>query len=223
MGQTFELAGETFTTQKAVPERCQRILHSGVPIEGQAHAFLLALLGRHPEAAQKIGVGVQRLYVQSDGRTRTGVCFWLERTDGTITEWSFLACIKPPTHKVEVTSALRTLVEPQIRAFRARAFGGSFSVPCALTGTAVAMGESHVDHTPPVTFDALVQAFLDSRGLTMGEVAVVPTADASAVNTLVDVELAHAWVEYHELKASLRVTSKGANLSQGAKLVTDPR
>ncbi|CAN5799958.1 hypothetical protein BH11MYX4_BH11MYX4_23090 [soil metagenome] len=41
--------------------------------------FLVALLEGHPESAQKIGVGVRRVFVNADGFG--GRCFWLERVD----------------------------------------------------------------------------------------------------------------------------------------------
>lgn len=53
--------------------------------------LLRALLARHPNAAGKIGVGVDHFMVRSaDYGTR---CFWVVRTDGTTERFSYKECL----------------------------------------------------------------------------------------------------------------------------------
>jgi hypothetical protein len=210
----YEIAGETFTSQDAIRERCKEIRDADTPIEGQAHAFLLALLGRHPESDLKIGVGVRQFTVRVNDEYRTKG-FWLERLDGTKTDWSFVVCVAPPTHKSEVMKAFRRLIAPQIQNFRARAYEGRTTLPCAITGVIVPFAESHVDHQPPDHFDALAQRFIDACGLTVEKIAVMPTEDGVTFNMLVDDDLGRRWIEYHAQHAKLRITSGPANLKQG--------
>lgn len=56
-----------------------------------ADAGILArLVEMHPDAAEKIGVGIESFSVRTaDFNTR---CFWVNRTDGTTEKFSFRAC-----------------------------------------------------------------------------------------------------------------------------------
>ena len=138
---------------------------------------MLALLEGHPERDQKIGVGVQRFFVDRDGFG--GRCFWLERTDGSSTDFSFKSCITAPVHVNEVRMALRQLVTAQVMAFRDSAFAFTTTVPCAITGQLITTAEAHVDHRPPDQFFVLVERFLAECGVPVDSVAIAPTKDGA--------------------------------------------
>ncbi|HEY8357659.1 MAG TPA: DCL family protein [Ramlibacter sp.] len=54
-------------------------------------AFLLDTLKRHPEASDKIGMGITHFSVRAaDFGTR---CFWLNRSDGSTEKFSFRTCV----------------------------------------------------------------------------------------------------------------------------------
>jgi len=209
--RTYTLGGESYATKAAVTTRCQSILYGRLPMDWQ---FLADVLAMHPEAEHKIGVGVARFYVDADGFG--GVCFWLERVDGSKTDWSFRACLKAPTHEQEVRSALRRLIADHVVSFRDAAV--AIDPVCAITGARVTASTAHVDHKPPHTFLALVERFLRERGLSYPDVAVRPTEDGSTVTELLDGDLAEAWRVFHAQEAVLQLTSARANLSQGQGL-----
>tara|TARA_B100001989_G_C24541151_1_gene467630 strand:+ start:1882 stop:2178 length:297 start_codon:yes stop_codon:yes gene_type:complete len=53
--------------------------------------FLSSAILRHPEADDKIGVGIKHFFVRrADYGTK---CFWLERIDGTVERFSYKYCI----------------------------------------------------------------------------------------------------------------------------------
>lgn len=53
--------------------------------------FLRSLLERHPNAAEKMGVGVNHFMVRSaDYGTQ---CFWVVRTDGSTQRFSYKECL----------------------------------------------------------------------------------------------------------------------------------
>lgn len=54
-------------------------------------AFLKAALPRHPEASEKIGVGVDHFKVRSDEYGKQ--CFWVVRTDGTTDRFSYKSLV----------------------------------------------------------------------------------------------------------------------------------
>ena len=52
--------------------------------------ILTELVAMHPEAAEKIGCGIQSFSIRTaDYNTR---CFWVNRTDGSAERFSFKAC-----------------------------------------------------------------------------------------------------------------------------------
>ncbi|MFK4753766.1 DCL family protein [Oceanobacter antarcticus] len=53
--------------------------------------FLSAALLNHPDAKEKIGLGVSHFFVRSaDYGTK---CFWIERIDGTQERFSYKSCV----------------------------------------------------------------------------------------------------------------------------------
>ena len=87
-------------------------------------------------------------------------------------------------------------------------------VPCALTGSLVAIDEAHADHAPPYTFDVLANTFLAARGIVPSEDMLTPPADNQFGRTLVDRALAEEWRAYHHRLAHLRITAARANLAR---------
>lgn len=210
--KTFLVNGKRFETKTALTAYCSAMLKQP-SLSSDDEAFLACLLDRHPERDQKVGSGVARFFVApSEHGTR---CFWIERTDGSRTEFSYKWCIGSPKYATEVRAALRELVTDQVVAARDAAFTGGALTRCAITGEAIGSEDAHVDHRPPDTFLALVERFLAEQALTYDAVAIEPTRDAVTMRELTDRGLAQAWCEFHRTHAVLQVVSKRANLSQG--------
>lgn len=207
--QPIRIGDEVFATKKAAGDRIREILYRygiGHALGAADESFMRDVLALHPESEQKIGVGVARIEVRQNMGSRG---FWVVRTDGSATDFSFLACLTPPTHEHDVRRALRTAVRDQVRAFRDREL-----VPgarCAVTMELLDGLEVHVDHDPP--FEDLVRAFMAARGLSFGDMAVVATADGATDTVLADHALAAEWSVYHAEHARLRLTTRHANLS----------
>ena len=172
--------------------------------------MMLHVLDSHPEARQKIGAGVKRIFVgvPPDPYKRLGKCFWVERTDGTLTDFSFLKCLSAPSARTYVLRACRQLVVPQILAFR-NALPAVFR--CPLRGVEVMREEAHIDHV--VLFAYLVELFFGGRNR-LEEAQVTHGADGASTVTLQDVHIANSWVMYHKEHAQLRGTSKLGNLTR---------
>ena len=61
-------------------------------IHGDDHYILSSLIEYHPNAYQKIGVGIKTFF---KAQTKKGTsCFWLERKDGTTIDFSFITAVK---------------------------------------------------------------------------------------------------------------------------------
>lgn len=172
--------------------------------------FLADLLQLHPQAPQKIGCGVRYFTVEQNDGSRG---FWLTRTDGSRTDWSFLACLTAPTPETEARAGFRTAVRAQVVAFRAR-FDAANEVAqqvCPITNEALTAANVHIDHEPP--FADLLETFLQDVGLALGDVKVKPTVDGSTTTELADDGIRLRWEEFHQRTARLRAVSAQANLS----------
>lgn len=213
--------GVVFTSKKALTEKCKEYLYA--PIMGTgAHCFLLSLIQRHPNAKTKIGCGVKHFTVRINQPFGTKG-FWIERFDGTCTDFSYLACITPPSKENEARKAFRDAINPQIQEFKADCFRSAFAgrgpeaqfIRCPISGTTIGRANAHVDHKPPKTFEAILQAFLKETNRKLEDIKVNPTEDGSIVTTLANEQLARDWRWYHRCEAELQLVSATANLSQG--------
>jgi hypothetical protein len=85
-----------FETQAEALGYAKKLLNRSplkTPITGvDNNSFLRSLVGLHPRAAQKIGVGIQHFTVEPAVHgTR---CFYITRVDGTRTDFSYLKCVR---------------------------------------------------------------------------------------------------------------------------------
>lgn len=206
-------------TKKAMQKRIQEIV-GRTPDGGAVHPndlpFVLLVLSTHPEWDEKCGPGLDRVWVASHqpfGRKRTR-CFMLTRVDGSTIDISWVTAIRgKPSPRSEVLAAARDIVAPQIAAFRYEwvAKNGR-QVVCPVTSDVGLASDFHVDHQAPLTFEALVDAWVKATGL---EVAAIQTAESpidGTRSTFADDRLVASWRSYHETHAQLRLVSRRANV-----------
>lgn len=218
MAKSYTVAGEFFGTQKELVERVQSIIRTSknkVPLDMIDSAFVMNLLERHPDAEQKIGCGVDYLYVNENpmypGERNRG--FYLVRTDGTHTDFSYRECLKPTPHKKKVFNAMRAAIESDTLAFKNAAFSKSSVLTCPDTGKPITFAGSHVDHVAPLTFVFLVDNFMSLVGLSFDDIALTPSGDNQFQDKFADKQIEKAWQKYHAENAKLEVVSQWANLS----------
>lgn len=211
----IQIGNEVFTTKKAVQERCREIIRGardGEPLGAEVHSFLSALLAGHPQAEHKVKDGVDRFTV-GPAPGFPSRCFWLVRTDGTATDFSFNECLTPTTPLREFKNACRSAVYADILRFKHGRFAAG-PVFCPITGEELALDACHVDHAPPWPFDRIAEEFLESLGV--GPEAVDTSgkyADGCVRDTFASEDVAEAFRLFHEARASLRLVSRRANLS----------
>lgn len=109
-----------------------------------------------------------------------------------------------------VLRALRSIVEPQIRQYRARV-RSSKPVKSSVTGKPI-LGPYHVDHVYP--FSKLVEEWCRDNGYDLETLAV---KCRGATCKLSSVEIAEDWFNYHMLNAKFQVLDASENLSKGDK------
>jgi hypothetical protein len=223
MAKAVQVGDVLFKTQKAAEEYTRKILYgyaTEVTIE-EDHQFLCDLVQRHPSAHEKIGLGVKRFFTR---KTEQGtICFWLERVDGSQTDFSFKQCIsqKGPSLYQRVMAACREVVNPDLWTAKRQFFKDNADadgkVPCEITGESLSYNESTIDHKAPMTFDVLVRTFLAGQQIEMSEDMLFAHGDGDTTHRFVDSSIAESFRRYHHGLASLRLIGPSENFSLGGK------
>lgn len=81
-----------------------------------------------------------------------------------------------------------------------------------VSGDPITAESCHVDHVAPMTFEAIVQAFLAAIGIDAAQVEYLD-GDNVTESQFADRELSERFALFHRERAVLRVVSKRANLS----------
>lgn len=188
-------------------------------IEGEEHYFLLALLERHPEAIQKIGVGVERFY---KAPTEMGTsCFWLERSDGSKTDFSYITAVtaKGKSLYQEFAEACRNTIRADLIKTKEEFFKQNADenekVECEITGEKIAIYESHLDHKKPLTFQILVSTFITANNISISKEMLSTAQDGQFETEFIDQTIKEKFKKYHHEMAQLRITNPKSNLSLG--------
>jgi hypothetical protein len=204
----------TFATKRAATVKVQHILHSsphGLPLSGNDERLILALLGMHHEADEKIGAGIRCITVAAGYRGAPG--FWVHRVDGTAVDFSYKRCLDgAPRHRTEVLKAMRASVEDQVLDYRRQAFAQGAEPVCPVSGVVLTNDPStHVDHHEP-TFIELCEAYANECG-GFDSIAVVPSTDYDGEPRpqLAPPHSEH-FPKFHRRGATLRLLHWSANL-----------
>lgn len=176
------------------------------PVTGPDGDWLAALLTLHPDAAEKTGSGVAFIAVGPvPGKKSRG--FTVHRTDGSVTDFSWLECISPTSHRTRVLTAMREAVAGQVTAFK-QSEADAGRLRCAITGEELSWGDAEVDHADPV-FQALADRYAEVSG-GYDKIRLVPSADGMIGQPMVP-EDERVWQLYHEHAARLRILSRAAH------------
>lgn len=218
MKNRFVINDTPFQTKKSLLERLRAILYDlppGNDLTAEQTAFVTDLVEQcHPEAENKLGVGVKRMWrnVTDHG----SVSFFLERLDGTTTDFSFMKCLNPPTPYQIFAKAARTAISQDIFTFRDKAFAAG-PLQCPYTGQSLAPHNCHIDHEPPKTFASLLELFLSEESIDWATIRIRPGKDNSVVKEFEDAGFAAKWRQWHLKNARLRVLSRFGNLSHSVR------
>ena len=206
------LANEQFASKAAVQRRAKELLRTvpvGTSLAGQDLAFVLALLALHPRSAEKVGAGISRVLIQAGMHRRPG--FWLQRTDGTATDFSYMKCLGIKNSRSDILKAFRFCVVDQVLRVREEQLAGRTEFFCPVDQVVVPASDAQVDHAPPNTFQVLLEQFLLVEELQLSDVQVSGSGDGSMDKWLTDKELAQRWDAFHYQYAKLRLISSAAN------------
>lgn len=141
--------------------------------------------------------------------------FWIVRRDGSETDFSYKKCLEGErVYHNTFVRACRFAIKDYIEAFKSDFFRVAIKPTCGLTGIPLTPNDCHVDHTPPFTFDRIVQAFAVLHGLDMNDPCLtIRGVDGLVVPTFSSEMLREQFILFHNAFAQLRVISIEANLS----------
>lgn len=207
-----------FKTKKAEIEHFRKYLHESeewIQLEGQAFNDVCGLIERHPSKDEKIGSGIDAIYVRRNPKFPSQRSFWIRRTDGSETDFSYLRCIdgcdKSSRHWFNI--ACRYAVTNQTIEFKRQAFIDYETIVCPMTGEQLTWQSCHVDHESP-TFNELVDAFIQKRKIVLLESLYEKRTDGDCEVRFASFALAEDWRTFHAGNARLRVVSVKANLTR---------
>lgn len=212
----YNIQGKEFKNKEEIKKYVRSIVDSYTDntwLNPEDFNFIMEIIKLHDEAESKIGPGIAGIWIKKNYPYMTRG-FWITRTDGTITDFSWVKCIdKPKDHKKrDFYAACRTSVKQQIIDFREEAFKDNNKIICPLSGEVLTKYHCHIDHIYPDTFENIVKNFIEEYNLNIDSVKVEPTKDGEIETKFKYNNISELFYNYHMEKAKLRVISKQANL-----------
>lgn len=186
-------------------------------VTGEDADLVQAIIDAHPNRKQVVGSGIRRIYVRHLRDKYNARRFEVERIGDPPRDLTWRYAIYPQTARKAVMKACRTAVRDQIAEFRFNYFADAGPYLCPLTGEEIAQSDSHVDHAPPDTFEALVDQWLAVNRMLCEDVELLPSANYEEPTRIADEFLEENWREYHADFAKLRMLTSKANLSHSRK------
>ena len=227
--QVVDLGHRVFQTKAAAQKYfreaiSQRQVGEKITEQDPLYRDIAALLQRHPERDQKVGVGLQSFAVHLDAAGNRMLC--LERLDGSTTDFSYVSCVRGagPTLDKELAEAARAAVRDDIAAIKVDFFRQHQNedglAPCQETGRLMSIADAHVDHWP-LTFEALLRQFCARHNVVAGRDILEYPRDNQTFTAFVCEQTKSLWLEFHRANATLLVVHSRVNLTRKRKVDTE--
>ena len=210
--QAVELHSKSFKSKSEATAYFKGMLNryqNGEELNPDDDTLLFELLQRHPEANEKIGIGVKRFYRERSPIHPTS-CFHIERTDGTTTDFSYTTCISgtATTAAQQFYEGCRYAVADELIHQKNKLFkdaGGT--IMCKKTGIELTNNEAEYRHTSP-KFREIVRDFIADHNITITPAHITHGSDMQYIARLADPKVEHLFRKYHATKAHLAIFKK---------------
>jgi hypothetical protein len=208
----FWIGPREYPSKKAAQEAVRDVLYGysvgSIVDKEEDHLLLLDLLDLHEEADAKIGTGVEAFAIAPPLKGPYPG-FEVIRTDGTRIDFSYLACLTPPTYRQQVRAAMRLEAEANSTAYLTSRAEANTLVSDE-SGRALDVTDTHVSHYRGPSFAELAAAFAHDAG---GWDAIeLTTSSDRGRGQFTDRQLAERWRAYHQEHAVLALLSSQENL-----------
>ena len=167
----------------------------------QEQQILRQAVEKHPDAARKVGPGIDYFFVDASPGGFSGRCFYLRRIDGTAIDISVKFLVKTESARVsdDLDKALRQAVIPQTHAYSALRVGHKCD-DCTEIGT-------QVEHLK--RFAEIKSAWLQTQQTP--PTAVERGNGATAALMLSNPQQQADWVRFHQQEATYQWLCKACN------------
>lgn len=173
-----------------------------------------------PQGAEVLGCGIRKVWLKETECVYQGVYrFHIERLDGSIVSFEWREAYDDAYHNFkdksfgpDVETALRAAVLPQLIQYKEMlSKDGQLELVSHISGVALPWEKAVVQHFP-VTFEMLLDAFLNENQLKMDQIKL--DYDEQHKYRLKDTELLERWRVFHRSQASYRIMSTDEAMEQ---------
>lgn len=206
-------------TKKELIKKCQDIrdkYRDGQFIMDEDFDFMAWIFEKHRWYADKTQGQPYFFFVGTSEEYKTR-CFFIEREDGTRTDFSFYECIYPTkVYRQDFVKAARKAIQQDIIDFRNTIFYSYMDVStCPICQIEINRYNSHIDHYP-VKFREILNNFIKEYGIKDFQRITEPKSwDNIQGVEIIDTDIKYKWIEYHHLNAELRAICPECNLKLG--------
>ena len=185
---------------------CKTLLRRAATDDPLVQRFLIGLASQHPRADEKFGTGVLEVTIRKASYGTK--CFYLNRADGTGTDFSYIKAVSPPAPKNDVDAACRIAIQGQIDAYRSMRLHGR-NPTCDVTGVPLFDNNAHVHHAPPM-FAALLNQWVAASGGWEQVAGRMIHHDNQHGAQLAPDDL-QSWRDWHQTNANLQLVHADVN------------
>jgi hypothetical protein len=184
------------------------ITKSVLCIDKAAHKFLIDLCSRHPNKSKTCGL--QDFRISKNPRNSRAYHLDILKEDGSEIHVSWKTCAsgKPTSIKTNLTAAMRSSIEPQIKHFRLVTISNN----CESCQKHVFPEVSHIHHEG-VEFCELQSEFIKEYGKETPKLFANHPSMHQAIFLKSDEDFEIKWIEYHQKHATLQYVCPDCNLS----------
>lgn len=220
--------GTSYSSKKVLIQACKDVLYGnkiGTALTGSDFDLINNVLKLHHDYDNKVGSSSYDIIVGHCQVNAKNNMFYINRSDGTSTDFSFYKCILPQSKVTKVKRSLKDTIRLQMMGYKGTYFedhgdAGGILKFC-VSGESVCMSNSHLDHYPK-QFDEIVYDWFIINKLNVEDIELVPAGDWATAATLKDTKLEKSFRLYHKKVAKYRVVTSNVNLTRGRAKIKLP-
>jgi hypothetical protein len=208
--QPIDLPSIHFPTKTKAIEFFKKMLNrykDGDEVNHDDQILLHELILRHPDASDKIGIGIKRFF-RAKSHDHPTSCFHLERDNGETTDFSYPECISSlkPTLEQYFYRACRQSVSEILTAKKNALFDNGTN-RCCKTNEVVTKENSEYRHTTP-SFSKMVNDFKKEINTPISKGMFVEDSDLQYATRFSDKAIETLFIEFHQNRANLDLFKK---------------
>ena len=200
-------------TKKDKVKRCQKIrdsLKDGEFVGDKDFDFINDIFLDHRWYSQKTQGQPCWFYVDTEKKYKTR-CFYIEREDGSTTDFSFYECIYPTKgYRSDFIKAARSAISEDIIIEKKRFL--TTNTTCNICKKPISLEKSHLDHYP-FKFKTILNNFIKINNIKdFKKLTELENWDNISGVQIVDRRIKDDWIHYHENHSTFRILCPECNL-----------